>query len=46
MATNSGKTHTAVTFIYPLVNYDGAKRVLFLVDRGQHDAPRPLVIQI
>jgi type I restriction enzyme R subunit len=34
MATGSGKTHTAVNFIYRLVKYGGAKRVLFLVDRG------------
>ena len=29
-----GKTFTAVNFIYRLVKYGGAKRVLFLVDRG------------
>jgi type I restriction enzyme, R subunit len=34
MATGSGKTSTAVNFIYRLVKYGGAKRVLFLVDRG------------
>jgi type I restriction enzyme, R subunit len=34
MATGSGKTFTAVNFIYRLVKYAGAKRVLFLVDRG------------
>ncbi len=34
MATGSGKTYTAVNFIYRLVKYAGAKRVLFLVDRG------------
>jgi type I restriction enzyme, R subunit len=34
MATGSGKTFTAVSFIYRLVKYAGAKRVLFLVDRG------------
>jgi len=34
MATGSGKTFTAVNFIYRLVKYCGAKRVLFLVDRG------------
>ncbi len=34
MATGSGKTFTAVNFIYRLVKYGGAKRVLFLVDRG------------
>jgi type I restriction enzyme R subunit len=34
MATGSGKTYTAVNFIYRLVKYGGAKRVLFLVDRG------------
>ncbi len=34
MATGSGKTFTAVNFIYRLVKYAGARRVLFLVDRG------------
>ncbi len=34
MATGSGKTRTAVNFIYRLVKYAGARRVLFLVDRG------------
>ncbi|MCX5822579.1 MAG: DEAD/DEAH box helicase family protein [Deltaproteobacteria bacterium] len=34
MATGSGKTFTAVNFIYRLVKYAGAHRVLFLVDRG------------
>ncbi len=34
MATGSGKTHTAVTTAYRVVKYGGAKRVLFLVDRG------------
>ena len=34
MATGSGKTYTAVNFIYRLVKYVRAKRVLFLVDRG------------
>lgn len=34
MATGSGKTYTAVNFIYRLVKYAGAKRILFLVDRG------------
>ncbi len=34
MATGSGKTYTAVNFIYRLVKYARAKRVLFLVDRG------------
>jgi type I restriction enzyme R subunit len=33
MATGSGKTFTAVSFIYRLIRYGGAKRVLFLVDR-------------
>lgn len=32
MATGSGKTYTAITFIYRLLKYAGAKRVLFLVD--------------
>lgn len=32
MATGSGKTFTAITFIYRLLKYANAKRVLFLVD--------------
>jgi type I restriction enzyme, R subunit len=34
MATGSGKTFTAVNVAYRLLNYAGAKRILFLVDRG------------
>ena len=34
MATGSGKTYTAITAIYRLLRYAGARRVLFLVDRG------------
>lgn len=34
MATGSGKTFTAVNFIYRLISQAGAKRVLFLVDRN------------
>ncbi|MGB5966954.1 MAG: DEAD/DEAH box helicase family protein, partial [Spirulinaceae cyanobacterium] len=33
MATGSGKTYTAVSFVYWLIKLAGAKRVLFLVDR-------------
>lgn len=33
MATGSGKTYTAITFIYRLLTFGGARRVLFLVDR-------------
>lgn len=33
MATGSGKTFLAVSFIYRLLKYAGARRVLFLVDR-------------
>lgn len=33
MATGSGKTFTAVTFVYRLIKYAGARRILFLVDR-------------
>ncbi|MGA8029239.1 MAG: DEAD/DEAH box helicase family protein [Bryobacteraceae bacterium] len=33
MATGSGKTFTACNFIYRLIKFAGAKRVLFLVDR-------------
>ncbi len=33
MATGSGKTFTAVTFVYRLIKFAGARRVLFLVDR-------------
>ncbi|MBP6824700.1 MAG: DEAD/DEAH box helicase family protein, partial [Acidobacteria bacterium] len=32
MATGSGKTFTAITFIYRLLKYTSAKRILFLVD--------------
>ncbi len=34
MATGSGKTYTAVSFIYRLIKFADAKRVLFLVDRS------------
>ncbi|MEK6815700.1 MAG: DEAD/DEAH box helicase family protein, partial [Nitrospirota bacterium] len=34
MATGSGKTHTAISFIYRLLRFAKARRVLFLVDRG------------
>lgn len=34
MATGSGKTFTAISFLYRLIKYAGARRVLFLVDRG------------
>lgn len=34
MATGSGKTFTAVSFVYRLVKYAKANRVLFLVDRS------------
>lgn len=32
MATGAGKTYTAITAIYRLLKYAGAKRILFLVD--------------
>jgi type I restriction enzyme, R subunit len=32
VATGSGKTYTAITFIYRLLKYAKAKRILFLVD--------------
>ncbi len=34
MATGSGKTFTAVNLAYRLLKFGGAKRILFLVDRG------------
>jgi type I site-specific restriction endonuclease len=34
MATGSGKTFTAISFVYRLIKFAGARRVLFLVDRG------------
>ncbi len=34
MATGSGKTFAAITSIYRLIKFAGAKRVLFLVDRN------------
>ena len=41
MATGSGKTLLAVTTLYRLIKFGGARRVLFLVDRanlGEHVA--------
>lgn len=32
MATGSGKTYTAITFVYRLLKFADAKRILFLVD--------------
>lgn len=32
MATGSGKTYMAITFIYRLLKFADAKRILFLVD--------------
>lgn len=34
MATGSGKTFTAVNFVYRLIKHSKAKRILFLVDRN------------
>src|SRR5438067_5435134 len=34
MATGSGKTYTAANLVYRLIKLAGARRVLFLVDRG------------
>jgi len=34
MATGSGKTFTAISILYRLIKFAGARRVLFLVDRG------------
>ncbi len=34
MATGSGKTFTSVSFVYRLIKFANAKRVLFLVDRN------------
>ena len=34
MATGSGKTFTAISAVYRLIKFAGARRVLFLVDRG------------
>lgn len=34
MATGSGKTFTATTFIYRLLKFAGARKILFLVDRA------------
>jgi type I restriction enzyme, R subunit len=34
MATGSGKTYTAISSVYRLVKEGGARRALFLVDRG------------
>ncbi len=35
MATGSGKTYAAISFIYRLIKFGGAQRVVFLVDRTQ-----------
>ena len=35
MATGSGKTLLAIVLSYRLIKFAGAKRVLFLVDRGR-----------
>ncbi|MTK64579.1 MAG: DEAD/DEAH box helicase [Methanobacterium sp.] len=34
MATGAGKTFTTCSFVYRLAKFGGAKRILFLVDRG------------
>ena len=34
MTTGSGKTYTAISFLYRLIKFAGARRALFLVDRG------------
>jgi type I restriction enzyme R subunit len=34
LATGAGKTYTACAFTYRLIKFAGARRVLFLVDRG------------
>src|SRR5690242_19996160 len=34
MATGAGKTYTACSFVYRLIKFAGARRVLFLVDRA------------
>ena len=34
MATGSGKTYTAANLVYRLIKLAGARRILFLVDRG------------
>jgi type I restriction enzyme R subunit len=34
MATGSGKTYTAVSFVYRLIKFANARRILFLVDRN------------
>lgn len=34
MATGSGKTYLAVSSVYRLIKYGGARRILFLVDRA------------
>ena len=35
MATGAGKTFTAITSVYRLLKFGGAKRILFLVDVGE-----------
>jgi type I restriction enzyme R subunit len=41
MATGSGKTYTAVNFVYRLIKLAGARRVLFLVEPRQPRRPDP-----
>jgi type I restriction enzyme R subunit len=41
MATGSGKTFTAISFIYRLLRFAGVRRVLFLVDRVESGRPDP-----
>ncbi len=43
MATGAGKTFTAITAVYRLLKFAGAKRILFLVDTrnlGKPTSPR------
>jgi len=40
MATGGGKTFTSIGFIYRLIKFGGARRVLFLVDRGNLARPK------
>ena len=56
MATGAGKTFTAITSVYRLLKFGGAKRILFLVDtrnlgkqahqRGTHAVEGPRIVRL
>jgi type I site-specific restriction endonuclease len=46
MATGSGKTYTAVNFVYRLIKLAGARRVLFLEDSANLPDPDIIAAEI